>query len=141
MGELSIFLRLSTLAQLSLRKNFPYSELFWSIFSSIRTEYGEIQSISPYSARKWENADQNISEYGHFSHSASLLLLKQVSNLSCTVFCSCFRIKRDVLKNLEFYSFCILIVEFCNTFHGLLRFKFPKLTYRKKEWQLYLLLL
>ena len=24
----------------SLRKNCPYSELFWSVFSRIRTEYG-----------------------------------------------------------------------------------------------------
>ena len=27
----------------------PYSELFWSAFSLIRTEYGEIQNISSYS--------------------------------------------------------------------------------------------
>ena len=28
-----------------LRKKSPYSELFWSVFSCIRTEYGEIRSI------------------------------------------------------------------------------------------------
>ena len=27
----------------------PYSELFWSVSSRIRTEYGEIRIISPYS--------------------------------------------------------------------------------------------
>ena len=27
----------------SLRKKCPYSELFWSVFSRIRTEYGEIR--------------------------------------------------------------------------------------------------
>ena len=27
----------------SLRKKCPYSELFWSVFSHIRTEYGEIR--------------------------------------------------------------------------------------------------
>ena len=32
--------------------------------SRIRTEYGEIWSISPYSVRMRENADQNNSEYG-----------------------------------------------------------------------------
>ena len=48
-------------------KKCPYSELFWSVFSRIRTEYGEIQSVSPYLARMRENADQNNSEYGHFS--------------------------------------------------------------------------
>ena len=44
----------------------PYSELFWSAFFGIRTEYVEILRISPYSVRMRENADQNNSEYGHF---------------------------------------------------------------------------
>ena len=35
----------------SLRKKCPYSELFWFVFSRIRTEYGEIRSISPYSVK------------------------------------------------------------------------------------------
>ena len=47
----------------------PYLELFWSAFSSIRTEYREIRSISPNSVQMRENADQNNSEYGHFSRS------------------------------------------------------------------------
>ena len=54
----------------SLCKKCPYSELFRSLFSRIRTEYGEIRSISPYWVRMRENADQNNSEYGHFSRSA-----------------------------------------------------------------------
>ena len=33
----------------SLRKNCPYSEFFWSLFSRIWTEYVKIRSISPYS--------------------------------------------------------------------------------------------
>ena len=33
---------------ISLRTKRPYSELFWSVISRIRTEYGEIRSISPY---------------------------------------------------------------------------------------------
>ena len=37
----------------------------------IPTEYGEIRSICPYSARMRENAHQNNSEYGHFSRSDS----------------------------------------------------------------------
>ena len=44
-------------------------KLFWSIFSRIRTEYGEIRSISPYSVRMRENADPSNSEYGHFLRS------------------------------------------------------------------------
>ena len=50
-----------------LRKRCPYLELFWSTFFHIRSEYGEIWSISPYSAQMRENADQNNSEYSHFS--------------------------------------------------------------------------
>ena len=41
----------------TLRKKCPYSELFWSAFSRIRTEYGE-------SVRIRENTDQNNSKYG-----------------------------------------------------------------------------
>ena len=34
-----------------MRKNCPYSELFWSVFSHIQTEYGEIRSA--YSVQCW----------------------------------------------------------------------------------------
>ena len=54
----------------SLRKKCPHSELFWFIFSRIRTEYEEVQSVSPNSVRMREITDQNNSEYGHFSDSA-----------------------------------------------------------------------
>ena len=37
---------------------------------------------------------------------------------------------------MEFLSIGILIVQFCNKIHGLLGFKFSKLTYRKKCYQL-----
>ena len=53
-----------------MRKNSPYSELFWSAFSRIRTEYGEIRSIQ---------ADQNNSEYKHFLRSAGNAFLLEVS--------------------------------------------------------------
>ena len=45
------------------REKCPYSEIFWPAFSCIRTEYGEIRIISPYSVWTQENADQNNSEY------------------------------------------------------------------------------
>ena len=48
----------------ALRKKYPYSELFWSAFSRIRTEY---------SVEMRENTDQNNSEYGHFSRSPALI--------------------------------------------------------------------
>ena len=50
----------------TLRKKSPYSELFWSLFSRIRTEYGQILRISPYLVRMWQKTDQNNSESGHF---------------------------------------------------------------------------
>ena len=53
---------------ISLHKKCPFSELFWSAFSRIWTEYG-----APYSVRMRENADQNNSEYGHLLSSVSVL--------------------------------------------------------------------
>ena len=53
----------------SLGQKSPYSELFSSVFSRIRTEYEEILLISPYSVRIRESTDQNNSEYGHFLRS------------------------------------------------------------------------
>ena len=35
----------------------PYLELFWSAFSHIRTEYGEIPRISQYPVQMRENVD------------------------------------------------------------------------------------
>ena len=61
----------------TLREKCPYSELFWSTFSRIRTEQGEIVRISPYLVQMRENADQNNSEYGHFIRSASFFQLRQ----------------------------------------------------------------
>ena len=50
-----------------LHEKCPYSEFCWSAFSRIRTEYGEILCISPYSVRMREKTDQKNSEYGHVS--------------------------------------------------------------------------
>ena len=47
-----------------LRKKCPYSELFWSAFSGIRTEYGEIRNIFPYSVWMRENTDQVLAMPG-----------------------------------------------------------------------------
>ena len=43
-----------------LREKCRYSQFFWSVFSRIRTEYGEIWNL---------NKDQKNSENGHFSSS------------------------------------------------------------------------
>ena len=42
---------------------------FWFVFSRIRTEYGKILRISPYSVRMRENTNQKNSVFGHISHS------------------------------------------------------------------------
>ena len=60
---------------LTLSEKCSYSELFWSIFSRIRTEYRETLRTCPYSVQMWENTDQNYSKYGSFFH-AVLYLFK-----------------------------------------------------------------
>ena len=52
------FILTSLLHMHSLREKCPKMEFFWSVFSCIRTEYGEIRSISPYSVQMWENRNQ-----------------------------------------------------------------------------------
>ena len=51
-------------------------------FYRIRTKYGEILRISPYSVRMRENVDQNNSEYGHFLRSDRNKLWEVGSNNS-----------------------------------------------------------
>ena len=58
--------------EFTLREKCSYSEFFWSVFSRIWFEYGEVRSISPYSVRIRDNTEQKISEYGHFSRSVML---------------------------------------------------------------------
>ena len=40
-------------------KSVQIRSFFWSVFSRIRAEYGEILCISPYSVQMRENTDQN----------------------------------------------------------------------------------
>ena len=42
----------------SLRRMCPNTELFWSVFSCIPIEYGDLLRKSPYSVRMQENTDQ-----------------------------------------------------------------------------------
>ena len=57
---------------MALREKCLYTELFWSVFSRIRTEYEETLRISPYSVRLRENMDKKNSEYLHFLRSVEL---------------------------------------------------------------------
>ena len=62
----------NSILRLTLRKECPCSELFWSAFLFIGTEYEGIFFISPYSGRIRKNTDQNNSEYEHFSRSVKV---------------------------------------------------------------------
>ena len=53
----------------ALREKCPYSEFFWSVFSRIWTEYGDLFRKSLYSVRMPEKTDQKNSEYEHFLRS------------------------------------------------------------------------
>ena len=52
-----------------LRESVQIRSFFWSVFSPIRTEYGEIRLISPYSVRMRKIRTRKNSVFGHFSHS------------------------------------------------------------------------
>ena len=54
---------------LSLRKKYPCSEFFLSVFYRRWTKCEEMRSIAPYSARRREHTDQKNSEYEHFPRS------------------------------------------------------------------------
>ena len=58
----------------------PFSEFFQSVFSRIRTEYGDLLRKSPYSVRMRENTDQKNTEYGYFlrSHYANSTRRKEL---------------------------------------------------------------
>ena len=50
----------------TLRENCPNVKFFWSVFASIRTEFGDLLRNSPCSARIRENTDQKNFVFGHF---------------------------------------------------------------------------
>ena len=68
-----------------LREKCPYPELFWSVSSLIRAEYGEILYIPSYSVRMRENTDQNNSEHGHFLPNYYAEQLLEVYSDSCQI--------------------------------------------------------
>ena len=73
----------------SLLEKCPHSKFFWSVFSRIWTEYGKILShsfslcLSSRSVRMRDNRDQKNSEYGHFLHSGSLVILDSSQENYC----------------------------------------------------------
>ena len=94
-----------------------YSEIFWSAFSRIRTEYGEIRSISQYSARMREITDQKNSECGHFSRSDKRkhkIASCGISNLAISK-CGC-KIFLYLRKSNDLFlkNFCLKFLDFIN---------------------------
>ena len=63
------FLDFDVSVTLAQREKYPYLEFFWSVFSRIRTEYGEILLITPYPVQMRENTDQKNSEHRNFIRS------------------------------------------------------------------------
>ena len=53
-------------------KSVQIRSYFWSVFSRIRTEYGEVQSIYRIQSECGELRTTNISVSGHFSSSANM---------------------------------------------------------------------
>ena len=97
-----------------LREKCPYSELFWSSFSRIQTEYGEILLIFPYSVRMRENTNQNTSKQGHFCAVLNLLSTYKSFKMWFSTFnkklCSCYcRMSIEIWEILsELFTFCNL---------------------------------
>ena len=102
---------------LTLRKRCPYSELFCSVFSHIRAEYGEIQSIFPYSVEMWENKDQNNYEYGHFSRSVTYLYLNNLLLMNCLHILLYFPLESRNLENLSLNYLLDQLIVYCIVFH------------------------
>ena len=82
---------------LTLREKCPFSEFFWSLFSSIWTEYGEIGSISPCSVRMRENTDQKNSGKCSYTFHAVWKVIKAWNHKICVILLRRGRIK--ILNN------------------------------------------
>ena len=83
----------------SLREKCPYSKLFRSAFSRIRTEYGEIRIISPHSVRMRENMDQNNYEYGHFLRSSFYVLYHSpIDGVACRLYALHTKLTKVILQ-------------------------------------------
>ena len=68
-GKGSTYTELTTAKPITKAYTKPITVKEASVFSCIQTEYGAIRCICLYSVRNRKNADQNNSEYGHFSRS------------------------------------------------------------------------
>ena len=79
-------------------KSAQIRSFFWFVFSCIRTEYGDLQSKSPYTVRIQENADQKKCVFGHFSRSNSLIVEIKANSMV-----SIFKNSLQQFASLRFY--------------------------------------
>ena len=104
------------------------------IFCCIRTKYGEIRSISPYSVRVREDMDQNNSEYGHFWRSEVYITTKMVKNMMKSMVVMSLvmmqGLKNSVEQLIDKLIFWKKILYEIWIFHG--KWKFFKLTQCEK---------
>ena len=112
----------------TLRKKCPYSKLVWSVFPRIRTEYGEIRSISAYSVHMRENTDQNHSEYRHFLRCVSDIveLNEKSENLTKQMLVSSKNLLHNTAQKIkfsikDFLSKCDQVCRFLRTWSHLLK--------------------
>ena len=68
--------------EIAPHKKCLFSEFFWSLLLRIRTEYGEILCISPYSNQMWENMDQKNPKTDTFHAVLSSLFLGATQKFS-----------------------------------------------------------
>ena len=76
-----------------MREKYTYLVFFWSTFSRIWSEYGDLFCKSPFSVQMLENADQRNFEYGHY---AVNILVKRI------------RFKWSPVKCANFFRIAIL---------------------------------
>ena len=79
-------------------ENVQIQSFFWSVFSRIRTKYGEILCISPYSVRMWENTDLN--KLRIWTHFAQCLFLFTIGIFKGNVF---FKLSLQASHSLKKY--------------------------------------
>ena len=87
----------------SLREKCWYSVFFWSVSSSIWTEYREIVRIFPYSVEMRQNKDQKNSEYRHVSRSVCFDLCF-CSLLNTSLYCN--NIENHTEKSCKYCLVC-----------------------------------
>ena len=102
-------------------KSVQIRSFFWSVFSRIRTEYGEMRSISPYSVWMRENTDQKkLRIWTLFTQCLTAInhgKINFISNWKPTIYCQSFLLLYDTLsKTVTLYTLIINMSVTCFCF-------------------------